>query len=99
MIKWNEHIYIHNNIKENVSDIISDVYKYKSEKIYVVIKALSDNNLLEIISIAELLNGLYNNRDVEIYGIARGKRNVKEILIDIIEAAVDDKGNININNI
>ncbi|MBE5935143.1 MAG: hypothetical protein E7262_05065 [Lachnospiraceae bacterium] len=85
-VKWNEKVYIHNDLKFNIEDIKQDLFGKEYSNLYCIIRALDGRNLYEIMRISELSNGLYNNKEIEIMGIAKGKRRTKEVLIDIIKS-------------
>ena len=84
-ITWNRDLFLHNNVKTDISDIMSDLFDKKNANVYCIIKALESRNLYEILSVVELSNGLYEDKEIEIIGIARGKNNIKDVLIDVIE--------------
>ena len=86
MIKWREELYIHSDIEDSAMDIMNDLLKKSNYNIYCIIKALDKRNLYEILSVMELSNGMYDNKQIEIIGIAKGKKNIKEVLIDVVEA-------------
>ena len=98
MIQWSKKIYVHPDIKEDMDSIIDRINsKRYSLSIYCIIRSLDDKNLFEIICSEELSNILYKDKNIQIIGIAQGKRQCEEVLVDIIEAIVDEQGNINLN--
>jgi hypothetical protein len=99
MITWNKNLYVHKDIEKDIQNIINDVDNKKYAKIYCIIRALSEQNLFEILSLAELTNGLYTDKDIEVYGVAKGKDNIKDILIDMVESTIDKDGNILISKL
>lgn len=84
-IIWNKNLYIHSNVKAELSHIIDDLFDKSNANIYCIIKALEGTNLYEILSVVELSNGLYEDKEIEIIGIARGKNNIKDVLIDVVQ--------------
>ena len=96
MLRWNENLYVHSDIKEEIEDIIKQIDNVKKyANIYLVIKSTMPNNLFEIVSVSEMFNGLYNDINMDVIGIARGKNAIKEILLEIVETIIDKDGNIN----
>ena len=84
-ITWNKELYLHNNVKTDISKIMEDLFAKGNSNIYLIIKEIEGRNLYEILSVLELSNGLYEDKEIEIIGLARGKNNVKDVLIDVVE--------------
>lgn len=98
MIHWSNKLYVHPDIKEDVDNVINRINnKQYALNIYCIIRSLDESNLFEIICSEELSNILYKDKDISIVGIAQGKKQCEEVLVDIIEAIIDEQGNINLN--
>lgn len=98
MIEWSKKLYVHPDIKDDVDNIINRINSRQySLNLYCIIRSLDDNNLFEIICSEELSNILYKGKNIFIMGIAQGKRQCEDVLVDIIEAIIDEQGNINPN--
>ena len=79
MITWYEKTYIHQSI-DNIEDIKKRIEKkdYPFD-IFCIIDSINRKNLFEIVSLVELSNPYYTNVDINVFGIAKGKRSIKKI--------------------
>ena len=92
MITWYEKLMIHNSI-ENIDDIKNQINnKEYPLGIYCIIDSLNHNNLFEIVSSNELSNSFYDELKVHVIGIAKGKKNINDVLIKLVESIVDENG-------
>lgn len=97
MITWYDRLFIHTSI-DNVEDIKLLINKKEYPiDIYCIIDTNDSENLFEVLSLVELFNGLYDDLDINIIGIAKGKKNIQQVLIRLIENIITEDGNIDKN--
>lgn len=97
MITWYNKLLIHTSI-DNIEDIKLQISKKEFPlDIYCIVDTHDSDNLFEVLSLQEMFNGLYDNLDIIILGIAKGKSNIQQVLIRLVERIIKDDGNIDKN--
>ena len=97
MITWYDRLLVHTSI-ENIGDIKLQINKKEYPmNVYCIIDSNNSDNLFEVLSFAELFNGLYDDMDINILGIAKGKSNIQQVLIRLIENIITEEGKIDKN--
>lgn len=97
MITWYDRLMIHTSI-ENIEDIKFQISKKEYPRnIYCIVDSNDKDNLFDVLSLWELSNGLYDNLEVNILGIAKGKSNIQQVLIKLVESLINEEGNIDKN--
>lgn len=98
MIKWHNNLLVHESI-ENIEEVKLQIEnKTNSTRVFCIIDALTPSNLFEIVSGIELSSNQYNEyyddleKDIVIYAIAKGKNNIKEMLVSLIENIINEEG-------
>ena len=94
MITWYDRLLVHNTI-----DDIEDIKNKISNKeypfgIYCIIDSLNENNLFEIVSLNELFNVFYKEKNIIVFGIAKGRKHIREVLLNIVESIINRDGMI-----
>ena len=100
MIKWHNNLLVHESI-EDIDEVKLQIEnKTNSTRVYCIIDALTPNNLFEIVSGIELSSNQYkeyyedSGKDILIYAIAKGKNNIKEMLVSLVENIINKEGMI-----
>ena len=97
MITWYDRLLMHTSI-DNIEDIKLQISKKEYPlNIYCIVDSNDGYNLFEVLSLQELFNGLYDDLDIIIIGIAKGKSNIHQVLIRLVESIISEDGNIDKN--
>ncbi len=100
MIKWHNNLLIHESIEDIEEVKVQIENKTNSTRVFCIIDALTPSNLFEIVSGIELSSNQYkeyyedSGKDILIYAIAKGKNNIKEMLVSLIENIINKDGMI-----
>lgn len=92
MITWYDRLLVHNSIDD--IEIIKNKISNKEYPlgIYCIIETLNENNLFEIVSLNELSNVFYKEKNILIIGIAKGRKYIREVLIKLVESIINRDG-------
>ena len=86
MIVWSERLYIGEQAKADCRKLQKKLEKGKmTSDIFLITKPSNENNLMDIHPANELLFPYHRNREIPVYGLAKGKNEALQLVLTILE--------------
>ena len=95
MVIWSEKLYIGEQAEKNYEKIKKKIEQGKLVvDVFLITKPSNEKNLFDILPTAELKFPYYKKRELLVYGLAKGKDEVKELLLKILEDIYQETGGL-----
>ena len=87
MVRWSEKLYIGGQAEKNYRKIQKKLEKGKLVTgFFLITKPSNESNLFDILPTTELLFPYYKRQELQVYGLAKGKEEAKELVVSMLEA-------------
>ena len=86
MIVWSEKLYIGGQAEKNYRKVQKKLEKGKLVTgFFLITKPSNESNLFDILPTTELLFPYYKRQELQVYGLAKGKDEAKELVVSMLE--------------
>ncbi len=93
MIQWTSRVYVGEGLKKRKDKVITSINNRRfTSDIYCVAFASQPDNLFDIMDANELLYPHYQNTDVKIIGLAKGKEGATNLVKDMLMEVYNNTG-------
>ena len=95
MVIWSEKLYVGEQAEKNYKKIKKKIEQGKLvTDVFLITKPSNENNLFDILPARELLFPYYKKRELLVYGLAKGKDEAKELLLQMLQEIYQAMGGL-----
>lgn len=99
MIQWTSRVYVGEGLKKKKDKVIASISNRRiTSDIYCIAFASQPENLFDIMNANELLFPHYQNSDIKILGLAKGKDEATNLVQDILMKVYNNTGEFDVRN-
>ncbi len=96
MVVWAEKLYIGEQAEKNLKKLQKKLEAGKPVPgVFLIMKPSNENNLFDILPATELFFPYYREKELLVYGLAKGKEEAEGLLLSMLEDVCRETGGLN----